>query len=152
MMYDEVTASSLQKINIDGNIILKADNEGGVRRGREAIAQTFRDNLERLDPWPFTHNHVIDFEGPDQARGFAYAEFRLGSEKMHVKHVGVTKTCMYGSAVDANSSRARSRPLLSTTERARPLAEESEAPHDLSSRRLPSTRRVGAACSFTSWG
>ena len=63
--------------------------EGGVRAGREAIEQTFRDNLDRMDPWPFTHNHVVDFEGPDRARGFVYTEFRLGSEAMRVAFVGV---------------------------------------------------------------
>lgn len=63
--------------------------EGGVRNGREAIAETFRDNLVSMDPWPFTHNHVVDFEGPDQARGFVYTEFRLGSERMRVGFVGV---------------------------------------------------------------
>ena len=63
--------------------------EGGVREGREAIAETFRDNLETMDPWPFTHNHIVDFEGQDRARGFVYTEFRLGSEKMRVGFVGV---------------------------------------------------------------
>lgn len=63
--------------------------EGGVREGREAIAETFRDNLERMDPWPFTHNHVIDLLGPDTARGYVYTEFRLGTERMRVGFVGV---------------------------------------------------------------
>ena len=63
--------------------------EGGVRAGRAAIEQTFRDNLERMDPWPFTHNHVIDLEGPDRARGFVYTEFRVGAEAMRVGFVGV---------------------------------------------------------------
>jgi len=34
--------------------------EGGLREGRASIHQTFEDNLERMDPWPFTHNHVIE--------------------------------------------------------------------------------------------
>ena len=63
--------------------------EGGVRTGRDAIEQTFRDNLEKMDPWPFTHNHVIDFETPDRARGFVYTEFRVGAESMRVGFVGV---------------------------------------------------------------
>lgn len=63
--------------------------DGGVRTGRAAIEATFRDNLERMDPWPFTHNHVVDFEGPDRARGFVYTEFRLGSEGMRAAFVGV---------------------------------------------------------------
>ncbi len=63
--------------------------EGGAREGRDAIAETFRNNLERMDPWPFTHNHVIEFEGADQARGFVYTEFRIGAERMRVGFVGV---------------------------------------------------------------
>jgi hypothetical protein len=63
--------------------------EGGVRAGPGAIEETFRLNLERLDPWPFTHNHVIDLVGEDRARGFVYTEFRMGSQRMRVTHVGV---------------------------------------------------------------
>lgn len=63
--------------------------EGGIRSGPAAIRQTFEDHLERIDPWPFTHNHVVDFEGEGRARGFVYTEFRSGTERMRVTHVGV---------------------------------------------------------------
>jgi ketosteroid isomerase-like protein len=63
--------------------------EGGVRSGRDAIAQTFADNNERLDPWPFTHNHVITMVDPTHAEGFVYTEFRMGSQNMRTTHVGV---------------------------------------------------------------
>jgi ketosteroid isomerase-like protein len=63
--------------------------EGGIRSGREAIRQTFQDNLDTMDPWPFTHNHVVELLDESHARGFVYTEFRLGSEQMRVGFVGV---------------------------------------------------------------
>ncbi|KRB81472.1 hypothetical protein ASE00_15985 [Sphingomonas sp. Root710] len=63
--------------------------EGGVRSGRAAIAETFARNNEAMDPWPFTHNHVIDLTGDDSATGHVYTEFRIGSEAMRVRFVGV---------------------------------------------------------------
>ncbi|MGE0776168.1 MAG: nuclear transport factor 2 family protein [Sphingomonadaceae bacterium] len=62
--------------------------EGGVRSGREAIIQTFTDNNERMDPWPFTHNHVIEMIDETHAKGFVYTEFRLGSQRMRTAFVG----------------------------------------------------------------
>ncbi|ATE65847.1 nuclear transport factor 2 family protein [Rhizorhabdus dicambivorans] len=63
--------------------------EGGVRSGRDAIAETFARNNEAMDPWPFTHNHVIDLDGEDRATGHVYTEFRIGSDDMRVGFVGV---------------------------------------------------------------
>ena len=63
--------------------------EGGVRSGREAIEQTFKDHLIRMDPWPFTHNHVIDLQSENRARGFVYTEFRIGSDNMRLGFIGV---------------------------------------------------------------
>ena len=65
------------------------DMPGNMAEGAAVIEETFRLNLERMDPWPFTHNHVIDFEGDDRARGFVYTEFRMGSQRMRLTHVGV---------------------------------------------------------------
>ena len=62
---------------------------GGVRSGKAAIEETFRDNLEEMDPCPFTHNHVVDLKGPDLATGFVYTEFRMGSQDYRVTHMGV---------------------------------------------------------------
>lgn len=61
---------------------------GGVRSGRAMIEETFRDNLESMDPWPFTHNHVIEIDSEDHAHGFVYTEFRLGSEDMRLGFIG----------------------------------------------------------------
>lgn len=63
--------------------------EGGVRSGKVAIEETFRTNLEEMDPCPFTHDHVIDLHGPDRATGFVYVEFRMGSQNYRVTHMGV---------------------------------------------------------------
>jgi ketosteroid isomerase-like protein len=63
--------------------------EGGVRKGREAIAATFAEWNEQLDPWPFTHNHVIEVDSDEAAHGFVYAEFRQGSQKLRTTHIGV---------------------------------------------------------------
>lgn len=63
--------------------------EGGVRAGPEAIAETFARHNEALDPWPFTHNHVIDLSGETTATGHVYTEFRLGRDAMRVRFVGV---------------------------------------------------------------
>jgi hypothetical protein len=63
--------------------------EGGVRSGRAAIAATFAEFNERLDPWLFTHNHVIELTADDEALGFVYTEFRQGSQNMRTTHVGV---------------------------------------------------------------
>lgn len=63
--------------------------EGGVRDGPDAIEETFRRHLERLDPWPFTHNHLIEVLNDNEARGWVYTDFRLGSQNMRVAHIGV---------------------------------------------------------------
>lgn len=63
--------------------------EGGIRVGREAIIATFDEFNEKLDPWPFTHNHVIELLGEEEARGFVYTEFRQGSQALRTTHVGV---------------------------------------------------------------
>jgi ketosteroid isomerase-like protein len=62
--------------------------EGGVRSGRDAIMETFQRNCDAMDPWPFTHNHVIEMTGDGRAKGFVYTEFRQGSRNMRVTHVG----------------------------------------------------------------
>lgn len=68
--------------------VFESDMAGGaVRQGRvywSGLMQT-----DQLDPWPFTHNHLIDFDDPDHATGWLYTEFRLGSQQMRVTHVGV---------------------------------------------------------------
>lgn len=80
----------LQLYTPDGVFDMPANMaEGGVRSGQHAIEETFRDNLESMDPWPFTHNHVIEMDGPDDARGFVYTEFRIGSDKLRLGFIGV---------------------------------------------------------------
>jgi hypothetical protein len=63
--------------------------EGGVRSGKAAIEETFRRGLVELDPWPFTHNHVIDLLDASRASGFVYVEFRLGTQNYRTTHIGV---------------------------------------------------------------
>lgn len=61
----------------------------GVLSGREEIRRIFDESLESMDPWPFTHNHVVEMIDGSHARGFVYTEFRLGSEHLRLGFVGV---------------------------------------------------------------
>ncbi len=63
--------------------------EGGVIVGKEALRAIIERSLKLMDPWPFTHNHVIDFTGDDTADGFVYAEIRSGGENFRLAVVGV---------------------------------------------------------------
>ena len=62
---------------------------GGVRDGLAAIRETFANNLRTMDPWPFTHNHVIELDDATHAHGWVYAEFRVPAERLRVAFIGV---------------------------------------------------------------
>lgn len=56
MLYEEVTASSLQKIDIDGDVILKADNEFGINPAGYVIHSAV--HAGREDAGCVTHSHT----------------------------------------------------------------------------------------------
>lgn len=67
-----------------------AENMGtasGPRNGRDAIRETLRVDLPRVDPWPFLHQHYIEMLGHDSASGVLYFELRMGAEH-RVTHIG----------------------------------------------------------------
>jgi len=61
----------------------------GVHKGAAAIAETFVHAFKNMDPWPFTHNHVVELTGNGRAKGFVYAEIRGGMEGHRVMYLGV---------------------------------------------------------------
>jgi hypothetical protein len=62
---------------------------GGLLRGKAAVAEMYRSNLQEMDPWPFTHNHVVELLGDGRAKGYVYAEFRMGFKSLQVTQLGV---------------------------------------------------------------
>jgi len=62
---------------------------GGVHAGRAAIAELYRDVLDRLDPRPFGHNHVVEITAEDRAKGTLHVELRLGSKNLRTTNIGV---------------------------------------------------------------
>lgn len=65
------------------------DGSSGVHKGHPAIRETFVLAFDRMDPWPFTHNHVIELAGGERAKGFVYAEIRSGTDKHRLAYLGV---------------------------------------------------------------
>jgi hypothetical protein len=46
-------------------------------QGRAALRTMIGSQLDTSKPRPFIHNHVIELQGPDQAKGTCYVEVRL---------------------------------------------------------------------------
>jgi hypothetical protein len=61
----------------------------GAHTGKATIEKVFSTGLDKIDPWPFVHNHVIDLQGNDRAKGWVYAEIRIGTEKMRAAQIVV---------------------------------------------------------------
>jgi uncharacterized protein (TIGR02246 family) len=49
-------------------------------QGRAALRTMISGQLDTSKPRPFIHNHVIELQGPDQAKGTCYVEVRLMRE------------------------------------------------------------------------
>lgn len=56
-----------------------ATNDPSLPRaqGREALRTMIGGQLDVSKPRPFIHNHVIELQGPDRAKGTCYVEVRL---------------------------------------------------------------------------
>lgn len=66
----------------------EAFEKGGVHRGKDAIERLIRSNVGSADPWAFSHNHFIELEDSDHARGVVYMEFRFGRHNFVTSHIG----------------------------------------------------------------
>ncbi len=45
-------------------------------KGRANLLDVYKRALDDLRPRPFIHNHVVELQGPDRARGTCYVEIR----------------------------------------------------------------------------
>lgn len=61
----------------------------GIGRGRDALVKAWTEGIEKLDPWPFIHNHLVEFTGRDSATGYVHAEFRMGNMNYRVTSIGI---------------------------------------------------------------
>src|SRR5256885_546022 len=72
--------------NFEGMVELYAPDgtwESNMSKGGRHLARTYWTSLKQtdeLDPWPFTHNHLIELAGEGRASGYVYVEFRMGSQ------------------------------------------------------------------------
>src|SRR5262245_55668726 len=56
----------------DGAFTTDRNNPDRRSEGRAALLETYGRIMESGGPHPFIHNHVIEFQGPDNATGFCY--------------------------------------------------------------------------------
>ncbi|MGE0825004.1 MAG: nuclear transport factor 2 family protein [Candidatus Binatia bacterium] len=56
-----------------------ATNDPSLPRaeGRANLRKMIGEQLDTLKPRPFIHNHVVELQGPDKAKGTCYVEVRL---------------------------------------------------------------------------
>lgn len=89
--------------DVDGILSLYSDNcefeapnvktesgviEAGVSSGKQGLRSSFEHFFKTIDPWAFTHNHIIEFTGDETAKGCVYVEVRSGDEGMRLAIVG----------------------------------------------------------------
>jgi hypothetical protein len=66
----------------DGSFIVKTPESESVSKGREALLKKYTEDLRRLTPRPYIHNHVVELGYYGRATGRCYVELRDAGRNM----------------------------------------------------------------------
>ena len=65
-----------------------AVDNGGRKQGTAELRPVYEAGFQSMAPWPIMVNHVVDFDGPDRARGTVCIELRQGALGYRVTWIG----------------------------------------------------------------
>jgi hypothetical protein len=66
----------------DGSFIVKTPDSESINKGREALLKKYSEDLRRLTPRPYIHNHVVELGYYGRATGRCYVELRDAGRNM----------------------------------------------------------------------
>ncbi len=75
-------AGIVDLFSADGSFIVKTPDSESVNKGREALLKKYAEDLRRLTPRPYIHNHVVELGYYGRATGRCYVELRNASRNM----------------------------------------------------------------------
>jgi hypothetical protein len=70
----------------DGSFTVKTPDSESVNKGREALLKRYAEDLARLKPRPYIHNHVVELGYYGRATGRCYLDLR--SENRNMEWIG----------------------------------------------------------------
>ena len=75
-------AGIVELFSADGEFIVKTLESESVNKGREALIKKYTEDLGRLLPRPYIHNHVVELGYYGRATGRCYVELRTAAHNM----------------------------------------------------------------------
>ena len=66
----------------DGSFTVKTSDSESINKGREALLKKYSEDLRRLTPRPYIHNHVVELGYYGRATGRCYVELRSAGRNM----------------------------------------------------------------------
>lgn len=67
---------------IDGSFTVKTPDSESINKGREALLKKYAEDLNKLAPRPYIHNHVIELGFYGRATGRCYLDLRSANRNM----------------------------------------------------------------------
>jgi len=75
-------AGIVDLFSADGEFIVKTPESESVNKGREALIKKYTEDLGKLEPRPYIHNHVVELGYYGRATGRCYVELRTAARNM----------------------------------------------------------------------
>jgi hypothetical protein len=75
-------AGIVELFSADGEFIVKTPDSESVNKGREALIKKYTEDLGKLEPRPYIHNHVVELGYYGRAQGRCYVELRTAARNM----------------------------------------------------------------------
>jgi hypothetical protein len=75
-------AGIVELFSVDGSFTVKTPDSESVNKGREALIKKYTEDLGKLEPRPYIHNHVVELGYYGRAIGRCYVELRTAARNM----------------------------------------------------------------------